>query len=505
MSGGSRTERNERYALALLGLGILWRLVRLASDFPFSIDEASTGLHFLQGGVPDLFLPLGYAQVAPVGFLISELCVDRILGGSETALRFLPWLQGVLAVLLFWRLARITLKRRSAMLAVGIFGSSYYLVRHGAEAKPYAGDLLIALVFISLAWAALSRTDDLRPWAGLILLAPAAVWFSYPAVFVAGGAGVVLAWKYLNAPSRRILAALSAYGVLLAVSFLTMYLLVGRLQAGSIPAWMWGYWSDGFPPIHQPWHLPMWLVDAHTGIMLAYPAGGSHGASTLTFLCAVAGAVALCRIRPALVALLLSPLPLALVAAVFHRYPYGDAIRTSLYMAPAFCLLAGAGLEKILRIVLPCRSVSQGIRAAAAGLALIAIAGIAIDVVRPYKTLEDAETRRVVGLVAGLVPPGAELFVVAGGEEPRFRFYLSRFARGPINWNPNPAEYAGAFRNRLVLIAWKDQWRPLPEALLRDRLAMLAEAQGAFRHREFSIDTDVQLHLFDFTRFLAPK
>ena len=127
--------RDKRYALALLGLGLLWRAVRFASDFPFSFDEASTGLNFLHGGVANLFLPLGYAQVAPVGFLISELGVDRILGGSETALRFLPWLQGVLAVLLFWRLARITLKGRSAMLAVGIFGSSYYVIRHGVWAQ----------------------------------------------------------------------------------------------------------------------------------------------------------------------------------------------------------------------------------------------------------------------------------------------------------------------------------------------------------------------------------
>lgn len=491
--------------LGLVVLGLLWRTLRFASNFPFSIDEASTGLHFLQRGVTGLLLPLGYAQVVPVGFLIFELGVERILGGSETALRLLPWLQGVLAVLLFWRLARITLRARSAMLAVGIFGSAYYVVWHGAEAKPYAGDLLIALVFISLAWAALSREDDLRPWAGLVLLAPVAIWFSYPAVFVAGGVGVVLALKYIRASSRRILAALSVYGLLLAGSFLAMYMLVGRSQARNIPAWMRDYWSDAFPPILQPWRLPIWLLDIHTGVMLAYPAGGSHGASTLIFLCVVAGAVTLYRTRRGLIVLLLSPLPLAFVAAAFHRYPYGDAIRTSLYMAPAFCLLAGAGLETILKTVLPPRSASRGIRVAAATLAVIAVVGIAIDVAQPYKTLEDAETRRVVRLVTDLVPPGDELFVVAGREEPRFHFYLSRFARGPINWDPNPVEYAGAARSRLVLIGWKDQWAPLPEALLRDRLAMLAETHGAFRHREFPIDTDVKLHLFDFTGLLAPK
>lgn len=239
--------------------------------------------------------------------------------------------------------------------------------------------------------------------------------------------------------------------------------------------------------------------------MLAYPVGGSHGASTLTFLCVVAGAVTLYWTRRGLIVLMLSPLPLAFVTAAFRRYPYGDAIRTSLYMAPAFCLLADARLETILKTVLPPGSASCGIRVAATAHAVIAGVGIAIDVTQPDKTLEDAETRRVVRLVTDLVPPGDELFVVAGREEPRFHFYLSRFAHGPLNWDPSPAEYAGSARSHLVLIVWKDQWAPLPEALLRDRLAMLAETHGAFRHREFPIDTDVKLHLFDFMGLLAPK
>lgn len=484
--------------LALVVLGLLWRTLRFALNFPFSADEASTGLHFLERGVTGLLLPLGYAQVAPVGFLLSELGIARMVGASETALRLLSWLEGVLALLLFWRLALITLRARSALLAIGIFGSAYYVVRHSTEAKPYAGDLLIALVFISLAWAVLDRADDARPWAGLLLLAPAAVWFSYPAVFVAGGAGMVLALKVVRAPTPRKVAALFAYGFLLAGSFLAMYLLVGRAQAQNIPGWMQDYWSDAFPPILQPWRLPLWLLDTHTGVMLAYPAGGARGGSTFTFLCVVAGAAALSRTRRDLVMLLLSPLPLAFVAAALRRYPYGDAIRTSLYMAPAFCLLAGAGLEKILKMVLPPRVASRGIRAAAAALAVIAVAGMAIDVAWPYKTPEDAGTRRVVRLVADLVPPGDELFVVAGRQEPRFHFYLSRFARGPIIWNPEPAELAGVARSRLALVAWQDHWTPFPEELRQDRLATLAGTRGAFRHRVFPVDADVTLHLVDF-------
>src|ERR1035437_966276 len=145
--------------------------------------------------------------------------------------------------------------------------------------------------------------------------------------------------------------------------------------------------------------------------MLAYPVGGSHGASTLTFLCVVAGAVTLYRTRRGLIVFLLSPFPLAFVTAAFRRYPYGDAIRTSLYMAPAVCLLADARLQTILKTVLPPGSASCGIRVAATAHAVIAGVGIAIDVTQPDKTLGDGGTRRVVRRVTALVPPRGAEFV----------------------------------------------------------------------------------------------
>jgi hypothetical protein len=325
------------------------------------------------------------------------------------------------------------------------------------------------------------------------------VWFSYPAAFVAGGVGVVLAVHAVRRRAPGKLAAVAAFGVLLAGSFSAMYLLVGRAQARHVPAWMADYWADAFPPLRQPGKLLLWLLDAHTGTMLAYPAGAAHGGSVLTFLCVVAGGVTLYRTRRDLLLLLLSPLPFAFVAAALHRYPYGDATRTSLFMAPSFCLLDGIGVVAILKAVLPRRRVPLGLRLTAVLLGTIAAAGIGIDFLQPYKEPVDAEIRRVIGRLAAEAAPGDEWAVLEGLNDPRFRFYLSRQTRVPVRLKADPGELAGASGRRIALIAFTDRWTPLPKDRLHACLAALAEKQGPWRHRVFTLDTGPEaIHVYEF-------
>ena len=111
------------------------------------------------------------------------------------------------------------------------------------------------------------------------------------------------------------------------------------------------YWCDAFPPLHSIAAFLRWLVSAHSGDLLAYPVGGPHGSSAAT-LCLVAVAILmLWRERQSrLLLLLLTPLALNFVSALLHRYPYGAAVRLSLYSAPMACLLAGIGADVALAV-----------------------------------------------------------------------------------------------------------------------------------------------------------
>ena len=224
--------------------------------------------------------PLRYNQVAPLLFLWGESAAYRMLGSSEPALRFLPLLAGIGSLVLFWRLARLTLTSRAAMLAAGILAVAYYPVRHSCEVKPYAFDLLISSAILLLGVCWLREPGRLLWPLILILLIPVGLGLSYPAVFIAAGVSVAVLPAVWRQPGWAAKLLYLALNILLAFSFLGYYWLTGLGQDALMDK---DYWERSFPPV-DGLALLAWLSQVHTGNMFAYPVGGHHGASTLTFL-----------------------------------------------------------------------------------------------------------------------------------------------------------------------------------------------------------------------------
>ena len=229
-------------------------------------------------------------------------------------------------------------------MAVGIFAMSVHPIRHAAEAKPYASDLLVALLLLVPAVHWLRRREAVRWLWALVGLAPVAVLLSNPSVFVAGGImlGLVApAWRTGRWSPRL---ALFSFGLATAVTFILAQLAYGQDQTAAAIDGLREYWASSFPPLRDPRALAGWLVSAHTGSAFAYPGGGARGASTATFLAFLAGAIVLVRRGDgAIAACLTAPFGLALLAAALHRYPYGSEARLMQFAAPSICLLAGLG------------------------------------------------------------------------------------------------------------------------------------------------------------------
>jgi hypothetical protein len=400
-----------RWALALVLLSVAWRTTRWLLEFPIWGDEAYLCVNLLDRDFLGMLRPLRCVQVAPLLFLWGELAVYRLLGGAELALRLLPFLAGLGTLILFWRLARMTLPPLARLLAVGIFAVSYYPARHSCEIKPYSLDLLVSLALLIAALAWLRRPEWLRWLVLLVVLVPLGLAASYPAVFVAAAVSVALlptVWR--QGPAARWLYA--AYNVLMAAGFLGPYLLAGLGQFESTGGTHNEYWADWFPPA-EPLPLALWLVKAHTGNMLAYPVGGPNGASALTFLLCLAGTWPMVRGRRwGLLALLGIPFTLTLLAAALHRYPYGGSARIAQHLAPAICLLAGAGAAALIRRIARTAAGQRRAALAVCGvLALVGAAGIARDLLRPYKTEGDRDVRRIISEVLARAQPEDQVIV----------------------------------------------------------------------------------------------
>jgi hypothetical protein len=348
-----------RILVLLIGVGVAIRIVRFVIPSPIWGDEAMLALNFLERDYSGLTQYLDYAQVAPVLFLWAERFVLVTVGAEDWAIRLVPFLASVGGLFLFWDFARRTVPPTAAAIAVGIMAVAVWPVSMAATVKPYASDLFWSALLLSLAARWHRRPERLWPLILLAALVPIALGSSYPAVFVAGGVSLYLlpvAWRAKR--SWQLWFAL--YNLAMLASFATIFATVGQSQVdpakGNTGSFMKTYWSNGFPP-ESAADWPLWLLETNTGRMFAYPFGDSRGGSSATTLLFLAGIWWCWRngSRPLLIVCLV-PFVLNLAAAILGKYPYAGCCRLSQHLAPAICLLAGAGWAHALELYAPLRT-----------------------------------------------------------------------------------------------------------------------------------------------------
>ena len=396
-------------------LGMGFRIIRYAQNLPLWSDECLLSVNFIDRGYGDLVGPLENGQIAPILFLWIQRLVVDLWGFSEWTLRLFPIVCGLGSLLLFWRLASRVFEDEpvALVLAVGIFAVSVHPIRHAAEAKPYASDLLVALLLLIPAVEWLRQPQRVGWLWGLCAVLPWALALSNPAVFVAGGIGVALLRPVRSSPDPRSRLAFLTYGLMLLISFWGLHCVLGREQCARAIDGLRRYWAAGFPPLRDPLRLPLWLLSAHTGSAFAYPGGGARGGSIATFAACLIGVAVLVRRREGLIlTCLTAPLALAFLAASMQLYPYGSEARLMQFAAPAISLLCGLGAAALLSHVQ-----RQGVRRKilAAAILCLVVCGVVPQVVsslRPYRMLYDQQVREFARRFWTEQAAGAELACV---------------------------------------------------------------------------------------------
>ena len=428
-----RGERIDRLVLAFVALGVVLRVGRYLSNYPLWGDEAFLAISFLRRGYLDLLLPLEYGQICPILFLWAELTAVKLFGFSEMSLRLCPLICGVGSVFLFHHVAGRVLKGPAVLMAVAIFAVSIHPIRHSADVKPYASDLLVALGLLALAieWCVSPQRTG---WLWLLVgFAPFALAASYPSVFVAGGSALALTASVWKTRRRGPRIALAAYVLVVATTFAVLFIGYVHGQRGaSLPA-IQTYWADSFPPLDSPIRLASWLVTTHAGNMFAYPVGGGLGASSLTLILVLIAAIVLWRRgHGTILALLVMPMGVALSAAALKLYPYGGEARIMQYIAPAVCLLTGLASSTLLGLLPRPTARAAAIRVAVITLAVMGIVALVNDFRHPYRSIYDHQAREFARRFWPEQARGAELACVQwdfgicqrGGAVARTAMYL---------------------------------------------------------------------------------
>lgn len=387
-------DRVDRAIRALVFFGLFLRLARFALRFPLWSDEAFVAAGLITGNYLDLLRPTGYGQVCPLLFLWGERAMTDLFGFNEWTLRALPMICGCGALLIFPGAARRVLSGLPLVLAVGILAVGIPPIRHATEAKPYAGDLFVALILLrrALAWA--EQSERAREVWKLVFLTPLAIGLSYPSLFILGAIGLTIGWTAYRNGSYRLGIALGGLGIVLGLSVYAQYRLLTWGQAARSLQGLQVYWASSFPPLNGLGRFLRWFILIHTGSLFAYPVGGKHGASAATLALFVFGIFVLNKQgRVKAVGLLLIPFGLAFLAACLHRYPYGGEERQMQFLVPGIAISAGLGAGTLLERIRSSRLRGRAIALTGLGLSACGIVPLVQAWYRPYQFEYDRQSR----------------------------------------------------------------------------------------------------------------
>lgn len=333
-SGSSRTWLIP--SIVLLGLALrAWHYFRCPAVWH---DEAVLLINVFELDFAQLLGPLLWHEAAPPLFLWIERAVYLTLGDHIQLLRLLPFLASCAALLLLVRVARAILPAQAVPWALLLFACGDRLAWHACEAKPYAFDILAAVLLFRVCCAGLSLLSRLLL---LTLLAPFLILVSYPACFLFGSVLLALLPEVWRDGRPRVWSAYA--GLILVVSVSFLFLMLGPARAQKDVAIM-SCWLDFFPDLSRPWTVPGWVVTS-TAELYRYclpPLG------QILALFALTGTIVLWRRgQKAALCLLVAPGFLVLGASFARCYPYGGA-RVTVFLVPAVVLLVAAGVPVIL-------------------------------------------------------------------------------------------------------------------------------------------------------------
>ena len=177
--GASRPARLERVALVgILVAAVALRLYAIASESIWS-DEAFS-LMLARMDLPTLVEWTSLDIHPPLYYVLLHYWTA--LGETETAIRALSALAGVLTVLILYKLGRVLFNGLVGLYAALLLAANPYHIWYSQEARMYAWVTLFVSLSVLLAlkvW----RRPCLATWAGYVLSTTAALYTHYYAVF----------------------------------------------------------------------------------------------------------------------------------------------------------------------------------------------------------------------------------------------------------------------------------------------------------------------------------
>lgn len=298
-----------------------------------------------QTKIPDMPLMYGFVHLS------------TRFGESEYWVRLPAAVFGVLAILLFYRLADRTLGRQTALVGAFLMTFSPIHIWYSQDARYYAQlcALGIASVYFFYSFLTSDRVD-LGSWIGYLLVTTAALYTHVFAGWIILAQGVYVVYSLLGQTSPRgkgkqrlhqktLVRALWMVGALLLLALFTVpiaSLLAETLRVGISPG------GEGMASFRLQPALPEFLTITFLGEMVQYFSGGRI-ATLLMLPFFLVGLVTTWRTKRDVAVLLLCLITVPFFTTLFLELVHGISFKYFFFLLPAYLLLVAAGLVATAR------------------------------------------------------------------------------------------------------------------------------------------------------------
>lgn len=347
----TQSNTSEKLPWVIISIGIALRLIRYLHNTPLWFDESVIAADIINRPLTAfIHTSPDYTQTGPLSFYMLTKLSTMLFGNSEHALRLIPFLFGVVSLILFYYAARKIVSPGAVPIALALFAVLDPLVYYSTELKPYSGDVMFAVLI--LAAVPFSHNGmKIRDIAFFALAGVIAALSSNPSVFMLAGVGAGLILHCLLTEERAKFRGLMIVSIIWSAGFIAIYLLYTRnltasMSIGMEKAFAMEKFQMPFPPaslLDIKWFIDFFFDTFLFQDNIMYIRRVTlSGLMAFTFL---AGSVIMFSGKRDRFYVLTLPIIITFTAAAMHMYPFKG--RQILFLVPMFLLIISEGAEYI--------------------------------------------------------------------------------------------------------------------------------------------------------------
>ncbi len=180
-------------SIIIIGIGL--SIINFINNRSLWRDEAALALNIVNKPTYELFQPLDYNQVAPVGFLLIEKLFASFLGNADWTLRIFPIVSFFLSIFLIYSVTQKILKNKLfGLYTAAFFATSLFMISYSSEVKQYMTDVTFGLLIL-LATIIYNENGFKNKWWLYLLIGIGSVWFSNVSILLLFSSGLYSIYK----------------------------------------------------------------------------------------------------------------------------------------------------------------------------------------------------------------------------------------------------------------------------------------------------------------------